>query len=105
MRLFAGFDIVVSSFNVVADVRYFNDNLTSVIFFNSFPHSVDMGHETPAAERRSLPSRNPLPLSAAQEGQVRDLYYKRVRAHCADEIRGNLSPRTRLLQVVVIYEH
>ena len=35
-----------------------------------------------------LPSRNPLPLSAAQEAQVRELYYKRVRTYCADEIRG-----------------
>ncbi|MCJ1280995.1 hypothetical protein MMC26_000313 [Xylographa opegraphella] len=34
-----------------------------------------------------LPSRNPLPLSAGQEQQVRDLYYKRVRGYCADEIR------------------
>ncbi|KAG5300600.1 Cmc1 superfamily domain-containing protein [Histoplasma ohiense] len=31
--------------------------------------------------------RNPLPLSAAQEAQVRDLYYKRVRGHCAAEIK------------------
>ncbi|PGH35348.1 hypothetical protein GX50_01812 [[Emmonsia] crescens] len=31
--------------------------------------------------------RNPLPLSAAQEAQVRDLYYKRVRGHCAPEIK------------------
>ncbi|PGH06200.1 hypothetical protein AJ79_06588 [Helicocarpus griseus UAMH5409] len=31
--------------------------------------------------------RNPLPLSAAQEAQVRDLYYKRVRGHCAKEIQ------------------
>ncbi|KAF2140044.1 uncharacterized protein K452DRAFT_320116 [Aplosporella prunicola CBS 121167] len=31
--------------------------------------------------------RNPIPLSAGQEQQVRDLYYKRVRTYCADEIR------------------
>ena len=43
---------------------------------------------TPQAERRLLPSRNPLPLSSAQESQVRDIYYKRVRSHCAKEIRG-----------------
>ena len=36
-----------------------------------------------------LPSRNPLPLSAAQEAQVKELYYKRVRGHCATEIRGD----------------
>ncbi|EON67158.1 hypothetical protein W97_06411 [Coniosporium apollinis CBS 100218] len=34
-----------------------------------------------------ISTRNPLPLSAAQEGQVRDLYYKRVRSLCANEIR------------------
>jgi len=34
-----------------------------------------------------LRSRNPLPLSAGQEQQVRDLYYKRVRGYCANEIR------------------
>ncbi|KAL9103208.1 MAG: hypothetical protein Q9163_001735 [Psora crenata] len=39
------------------------------------------------ARPSALPSRNPLPLSAAQEAEVRQLYYKRVRAHCADEIR------------------
>ncbi|KAI9817123.1 MAG: hypothetical protein M1827_001235 [Pycnora praestabilis] len=38
-------------------------------------------------ERLPMPSRNPLPLSAGQEQQVRDLYYKRVRTICADEIR------------------
>ncbi|OJD26439.1 hypothetical protein ACJ73_02188 [Blastomyces percursus] len=31
--------------------------------------------------------RNPLPLSAAQEAQVRDIYYKRVRGYCAPEIK------------------
>ncbi|KEF51681.1 uncharacterized protein A1O9_12316 [Exophiala aquamarina CBS 119918] len=31
--------------------------------------------------------RNPLPLSASQEAQVRDIYYKRVRSRCADEIK------------------
>ena len=33
--------------------------------------------------------RNPLPLSAAQEAQVKDIYYKRVRARCAQEIKGS----------------
>lgn len=31
---------------------------------------------------------NPTPLSAPQEQQVRDLYYKNVRAKCAAEIEG-----------------
>ncbi|KAK4555936.1 hypothetical protein LTR86_007156 [Recurvomyces mirabilis] len=34
-----------------------------------------------------LPSRNPLPLSSNQETQVRELYFKRVRNKCADEVR------------------
>jgi COX assembly protein 1 len=36
-----------------------------------------------------LPS-NPTPLSAPQEQQVRDLYYKNVRAKCAEEIECTL---------------
>ena len=36
----------------------------------------------------TLPS-NPTPLSAPQEQQVRDLYYKNVRAKCAPEIEGS----------------
>lgn len=40
-----------------------------------------------------IPSTNPLPLSASQEGQVKDLYYARVRGFCADEIRRKLSAR------------
>lgn len=55
-------------------------------------HIVAMMMVTPQGEPRPLPSRNPLPLSSAQEAQVRDLYYKRVRAHCADEIRGTSIP-------------
>ena len=33
------------------------------------------------------PSRQPLPLSASQEGQVREIYHKRVRNQCAEEVR------------------
>ncbi|KAK2747209.1 hypothetical protein FQN55_005204 [Onygenales sp. PD_40] len=35
----------------------------------------------------SINFRNPLPLSAAQEAQVQDLFHKRVRGHCAAEIK------------------
>jgi COX assembly mitochondrial protein 1 len=35
--------------------------------------------------------RNPLPLSAAQEAEVRKVYYARVRAKCSDELKG-ISP-------------
>jgi hypothetical protein len=50
-----------------------------------------MAPPVPDAEedpRLPMPSRNPLPLSAAQEAQVRDLYYSRVRGYCASEIKG-----------------
>jgi hypothetical protein len=40
------------------------------------------------AERLPMPSRNPLPLSASQEAQVREIFYARVRRKCADEIKG-----------------
>ncbi|KND87286.1 hypothetical protein TOPH_08066 [Tolypocladium ophioglossoides CBS 100239] len=39
-------------------------------------------------ERLRVPSRNPLPLSASQESQVRDIYYARVRKQCAEEIKA-----------------
>ena len=35
-----------------------------------------------------VPSRNPIPLNASQEAAVTEMYYKRVRNICADEIRG-----------------
>ncbi|KAH6669491.1 cytochrome c oxidase biogenesis protein Cmc1 like-domain-containing protein [Halenospora varia] len=37
--------------------------------------------------RLPMPSRNPLPLSASQEAQVRELYHSRVRGYCAAEIK------------------
>ncbi|KAH6692635.1 cytochrome c oxidase biogenesis protein Cmc1 like-domain-containing protein [Plectosphaerella plurivora] len=43
---------------------------------------------SPAQETLSVPSRNPLPLSASQEAQVRDIYYARVRKACSDEIKA-----------------
>jgi COX assembly protein 1 len=46
----------------------------------------------PPQERLGVPSRNPLPLSASQEAQVRDIYYARVRNLCADEIKGEPLP-------------
>ncbi|KAJ5798691.1 uncharacterized protein N7503_006196 [Penicillium pulvis] len=41
---------------------------------------------TPAPRKYNL--RNPLPLSASQEQEVKLLYYKRVRSHCAPEIKA-----------------
>lgn len=43
---------------------------------------------TPKPGPVQIASRNPIPLSSSQESQVRELYYKRVRGYCADEIRG-----------------
>ncbi|KAG5663516.1 hypothetical protein KAF25_001452 [Fusarium avenaceum] len=40
------------------------------------------------AEKLGVPSRNPLPLSASQEAQVRDIFYQKVRKECADEIKA-----------------
>ncbi|KAK4043723.1 cytochrome c oxidase biogenesis protein Cmc1 like-domain-containing protein, partial [Parachaetomium inaequale] len=40
------------------------------------------------AERLPMPSRNPLPLSASQEAQVRDIFYDRVRRQCGPEIKA-----------------
>lgn len=38
-------------------------------------------------ENLSMPSRNPLPLSATQESQVREVFNARVRSACAEEIK------------------
>ncbi|KAJ9152106.1 hypothetical protein NKR23_g2672 [Pleurostoma richardsiae] len=46
------------------------------------------GSSAPAVERLPMPSRNPLPLSASQEAQVRDVFYDRVRRHCQPEIKA-----------------
>lgn len=40
---------------------------------------------------KKLPS-NPTPLSAPQEQQVRDIYYRNVREKCAEEIKGTSPP-------------
>jgi hypothetical protein len=49
-----------------------------------------MASQNPEKEtgRLPMPSRNPIPLSASQEAQVRDVFHARVRRHCADEIKG-----------------
>jgi COX assembly protein 1 len=48
------------------------------------------------------PSRKPIPLSASQEGQVRELYFKRVRTKCADEVRGMSNPNLHFLHLDTI---
>ncbi|KAI1463168.1 uncharacterized protein F4812DRAFT_464021 [Daldinia caldariorum] len=55
--------------------------------------STGKGNNDRTAEdiRLPMPSRNPLPLSASQEAQVREVFNQRVRNHCADEIKANLA--------------
>ncbi|KAK3906994.1 cytochrome c oxidase biogenesis protein Cmc1 like-domain-containing protein [Staphylotrichum tortipilum] len=43
------------------------------------------GNEAPCLP---MPSRNPLPLSASQEAQVRDIFHARVRSKCGPEIKA-----------------
>ncbi|KAI4715771.1 hypothetical protein E4T48_08057 [Aureobasidium sp. EXF-10727] len=45
------------------------------------------GTTVPQTSPQLVPSRQPLPLSASQEGQVREIYHKRVRNKCAEEVR------------------
>lgn len=57
------------------------------------PKPGNMAHthvfqKDPPDSKDSMPSKNPLPLSATQEAQVRDVYYARVRGLCAEEIKG-----------------
>ncbi|RCI12332.1 hypothetical protein L249_0684 [Ophiocordyceps polyrhachis-furcata BCC 54312] len=49
-----------------------------------------MASEKPPADGQRPPSitSSPLPLSASQEAQVRELFHTRVRRKCADEIRA-----------------
>src|SRR6266516_2168805 len=48
----------------------------------------------PSACSPNINLRNPTPLSATQEAQVRELYYKRVRGLCAAEIKGESNQLT-----------
>ena len=54
------------------------------------PSMAAMAATSPSVppERPGVPSRNPLPLSASQEAQVRDIFYARVRSSCQPEIKG-----------------
>lgn len=46
------------------------------------------GSDSTSTGRLPMPSRNPLPLSASQEAQVREIFYERVRGYCGPEIKG-----------------
>ena len=55
---------------------------------SSYSSTSPSANPTMEASKTRMPSRNPIPLSAAQEGEVRELYHKRVRKICDDQIRG-----------------
>ncbi|KAK7738114.1 hypothetical protein SLS63_002447 [Diaporthe eres] len=46
------------------------------------------GPDSTSTGRLPMPSRNPLPLSASQEAQVREIFYERVRGYCGPEIKA-----------------
>ncbi|KAI1751821.1 cytochrome c oxidase biogenesis protein Cmc1 like-domain-containing protein [Xylaria castorea] len=46
------------------------------------------GGKAEEEERLPMPSRNPLPLSASQEAQVREVFNARVRERCSDDIKA-----------------
>lgn len=50
--------------------------------------SSGAGSDSTSTGRLPMPSRNPLPLSASQEAQVREIFYERVRGYCGPEIKG-----------------
>ncbi|KAK3397844.1 cytochrome c oxidase biogenesis protein Cmc1 like-domain-containing protein [Sordaria brevicollis] len=59
------------------------------------PSTLFGGNNTPTSngsdkqvEHLPMPSKNPLPLSASQEAQVRDIFYARVRRQCTEEIKA-----------------
>jgi len=68
--------------------------------FTAYPSVLMAAMAPPVSQeedplRLPMPSRNPLPLSSAQEAQVRELYHARVRGYCAAEIKcssSNLPP-------------
>ncbi|KAJ9623800.1 uncharacterized protein PV06_10295 [Exophiala oligosperma] len=51
------------------------------------PSIIPEPHRPSSTTRTENNLHNPLPLSASQESEVRKLYYARVRARCADEIK------------------
>ncbi|ORY57238.1 cytochrome c oxidase biogenesis protein Cmc1 like-domain-containing protein [Pseudomassariella vexata] len=46
------------------------------------------GSSSSSSGELPIPSRNPLPLSASQEAQVREVFNERVRKHCGDDIKA-----------------
>ncbi|EGO52683.1 hypothetical protein NEUTE1DRAFT_72560 [Neurospora tetrasperma FGSC 2508] len=57
-------------------------------FGSASSSSSSNGQTDKQVERLPMPSRNPLPLSASQEAQVRDIFYARVRRQCTEEIKA-----------------
>lgn len=52
------------------------------------PPSGASGSGEATTPKLPMPSRNPIPLSASQEAQVREVFYARVRRLCQPEIKG-----------------
>ncbi|KAL2006559.1 hypothetical protein VTN00DRAFT_9227 [Thermoascus crustaceus] len=50
--------------------------------------STDTPSSSSPSPSPKIDLRNPIPLSAAQEQQVKEIYYKRVRGYCAAEIKA-----------------
>ncbi|KAK1775656.1 cytochrome c oxidase biogenesis protein Cmc1 like-domain-containing protein [Copromyces sp. CBS 386.78] len=61
---------------------------TPSTIFGSADSSGSNGTTNKNVEHLPMPSRNPLPLSASQEAQVRDIFYARVRKQCTEEIKA-----------------
>ncbi|KEY74009.1 hypothetical protein S7711_02603 [Stachybotrys chartarum IBT 7711] len=63
---------------------------TSALAIVKYQSMAAMAAKAPdaASNGLSMPSPNPLPLSASQEAQVRDVYHARVRRICAEEIKA-----------------
>ncbi|KAI1177333.1 hypothetical protein F4777DRAFT_577139 [Nemania sp. FL0916] len=50
--------------------------------------SAGRGEGVGGGERRRMPTRNPMPLSASQEAQVREVFNAQVRELCAKDIQA-----------------
>ncbi|KAI8629660.1 hypothetical protein F5Y19DRAFT_73150 [Xylariaceae sp. FL1651] len=61
---------------------------TPIIMAPGAEGSARGGGKGEEEERLPMPSRNPLPLSASQEAQVREVFNARVRALCSDDIKA-----------------
>ena len=78
---FVGLHKPISFARVIASEYLFDYSIPMAVMAPSVPEIED-------PPRLPVTSRNPLPLSASQKAQVREVYHARVRAYCAAEIKG-----------------